>query len=221
MGLSFWRWKSTTSTHTEIRKVNFLIHPGFIGDMRFFKREEGDERLGAARTMFAKYKARAESLGPDEVLVAFSHHCKSELRALLRSEDAYSRLMTDDWKELRDILGKRLVVMSFDQDIFDDESEKPNNPKNTVCLVKRIMLARGLHIHDKAQVFAFGETFGTCVADAAMALNLAGQFRKNTHIIAALCDVGIFGGMDSSELHEFIKNEAWRWTGVRFDCTLD
>jgi hypothetical protein len=217
MGLLFWRHKDSTSTHAEIRKVNFLIHPGFAGDMRFFETEDANERMSATKKMFGKYKAKAETLGPDEALVAFSHHRKSEMGEMFGSGDEYNRLITDSWRDLRSILGKRLVVMSFDQDIFGRDLEKPHNVFNTMDLVKRIMRARGLPIHEEAKVFAFGESLGECVVNGAMALNIAGEFKGKVCIITALCDVDIFEGWSQSELSEFAEEVRAAWPRVRLD----
>lgn len=205
--------------HVKVKKLNFLIHPGRTRDapQDHGPTEESWKRFKAAQTMFDKYKAKAEFLGEDEVLVAFLHKSGVEFKELLRGKGATERMMADGLRGLKSILGARMAILSSDQNIFETESSAPHNVFHTIERVAKIMYARGYRIDESTKTFAFGERLDTDVLYGAMVLNIAGGFKKHTHILTWLCDVDVHGGMESSELPRFSREVKKNWPRIRLD----
>jgi hypothetical protein len=154
----------------KITKINFLVHPGFIIDERMMGRDidQKDEQLLDA------YVKKAQSLKDNELMVALTYSTRQEFQNDAKTGMLYFQKL----REMKKILGDRLIVLSASQDIFDSSE--------ALTMIKRIAKQRGYIFEKDVASEAFGETLQSCVVDAAQNLNEVGEFKKKTKINAGL-----------------------------------
>ncbi len=159
-----------------IKKIQFLIHPGFISDPNLedvtaSQRDAGFMR--PAEELMDKYIEEAKTLGEDELVFAFLDSSNGQIKSHIQNDELYICKIN----ELRDILGRRFIVLSgvdyhdfFDspQEIFDD--------------ARRIAKARGYEFDTDTITEAYGECMNVCVEAGAIAFNRAGGFKEPTKI---------------------------------------
>jgi len=168
---------------TKISKLSFLIHPGFqssehgrvISNAQVVHSAHDTNKYDA---QLDKYVAHARSLKSDEVMVAFTAQTKNDY---FMTGAPYMKAL----REIRDILGRRLIILSAGQQIMSD-----GQPQGFETL-KKIARARGFVFDKSITTEAFGEMLGGCVEDAANCLNTSGELRKKTKIIPELTNEDI------------------------------
>jgi len=169
----------------KISKIHFLVHPGFSSDYRT------DDALSSAKDvpeennkLLNRYIGQAENLKEkeDEIMVALTHASKSELKKDSKENFLYFKKL----EEIRDILGRRLIVLSDNFDIFEGEE--------TMLAVKKLAKARGYVFDENVLSEAYGEALGACVDEAAQNLNLTGNLKHKTKIRPELSDTNVSGG---------------------------
>jgi len=198
----------------EIRKLHFLIHPGYLGDPKLCHRRNAEFGLQQARVAFAKYKTKAKRMEENECLVAFSHIESSELKRVIRGNDgtektAYERLVADGLMALRERLGKRFVLLSNRHEVIELDCGK-EKVVETFAMMRRILGARGYRFGKNTETEAFGETLGCCVDEAADSLSRAGGFERKTTVNVSLCDLSLpddhFSGWIAVYLSGLVQN---------------
>jgi hypothetical protein len=159
-------------TPLRVDKLHFLIHPGFITDPAVM--EMGVSPEGPA--LLEKYVEQAQKLRENELMLVFPHTDFGELRSDLAEGKIYAKTL----KKIKEILGRRMVLVSADFDVF----ESPRVFQRSLSIIK----GRGYDFTPDAETFAYGETLGLCVPDGAENLNKSGGFNKKTSIIPELTD---------------------------------
>lgn len=108
---------SPEKEYRQINKIHFLIHPGFDADpntlLRKAKTELNmplkDEFISAQQSLL-KYKSVAESMNQDEIMIAFLHPEKSDIKTDIKDNQPYLEVI----KSLKAILGNRLITLGGD-----------------------------------------------------------------------------------------------------------
>ncbi|MEK7099490.1 MAG: hypothetical protein AAB916_03145 [Patescibacteria group bacterium] len=178
-----------------VSKIDLLIHPGFLTDPSVYEQgEKGREKTPEFAALLDKYIEHSKEFKNDEIMVAFTHTGKSELR----SDVGLSKLYVNKLKELREILKDRLVVLSDDLNIFDEAE--------AIAMLKRILHARGYDFDENVVTEAYGETIRACVETWAEGLNATAQLKNKTQINPRLTDLDSPGRLPSDMLEEHKSN---------------
>jgi hypothetical protein len=160
---------------TKVSRIDFLIHPGFIGSQRGHMLSPGEQEQ--YRRLLTHYIVEAHAMKDDELMVVFVDADYAQLRE-------GKVWFHDGLYELQDILGKRLIVLGESQQIFPEDTGRMNG----FDTVKRIARARGFTFNKRLNTRAYGEQLEACVDGAANFLNESGGLRNKTHVIKSLTD---------------------------------
>lgn len=173
----------------KISKIHFLINPGFISDVR--DEDKGYEGL------FGLYFDKAATIGRDELMFAFTHVSRSEMKEDVGANKAYVEAL----EKLKKILDDRLIVISSDDNILNTRGAHAALGK-----IKRIAAARGYYFDtDDVLSEAYGELLGACVDRGAKNLHIVGGLRKKTVVKSKLTDAVAFPDMPT--LYEIKRNK--------------
>ena len=196
----------------KISKIHFLIHPGFLSDEVESDRDAGttQEVIQAEESLPNKYVEQSRTLHDDEVMIAFTHSSKRKLRRDLRQEKIYAEKL----RELKEILGDRLIVLSEDFDLFIDRIDQRQDIFETI---EQIASARGFRFDENVLTEAYGETLGMCVEEGAQALNVRANFNEKTLIRPELSNLDIPGGTQTSDLEAHKKRMTKIHDAIKFD----
>lgn len=160
----------------EVTKLHFLVHPGYAVDnlSNAVKKE-----FVALLDMYERYAA---ALLDDELLIVFKEYktFHNDSDATLREEWRRYKKPTDEelqkremlleiaalpdkrWVDcieaLRKVLGRRLIVLGGEHDIFSEDSAR-----ETIRLIETVGRARGFSILPDAEKVCFGEYGDACV----------------------------------------------------------
>lgn len=160
----------------KIKKVHFLIHPGFVShffdNFAYLKKKISKEDLKDYVLLLDKYVNQAKALNDkeNELFVVFTHTDSSSLRLGIE----LGRLYTQKIREMKGILGKRMIVISNDHDVRSD--------KDIFGVVESIAKRRGFVIDKNVISEAYGEMLGLCVDQGANNLNRSGNLVEKTII---------------------------------------
>src|SRR4030042_4908653 len=103
--------KTEEREYKNIKKIYFLVHPGFLSDARSWKgysEKNRDESIKKYRNVPVSYTETAREMGDDEAMIAFAHREMGGLKEDFYSEEVYIKTL----KELKNILGNRFFVIS-------------------------------------------------------------------------------------------------------------
>lgn len=162
---------------TKIKKIHFLIHPGFQSDT-FLSQDEYSTKQN--NLLFNKYSEHIRKLPPDEIIVAFTHTNSPELANDFKRQKQY----TEELRGLKEVVGRRLIVLSDSWDPLNFSG----GSKESIAAIKEIAQSRGFVFDETVLSEAFGELAGMCVEIAANNLNEAGKFASPTVIKTELTD---------------------------------
>lgn len=176
-----------------ISKIHFLVHPGYLSDERT-RVTENDETV-KYHALFEKYISEAKNLKNNELMIALTHTSKNEYQQDLENNLFYLKKL----RELKDILGKRLIVLGSDFDFFSGEE--------VMQTVKDISKQRGYIFDENVLSDAYGETLGACVDGVAQNLNTTGNFLNKTKIRSELTDAHNVDKLQLDELKKQIQKE--------------
>ncbi|MEW6036376.1 MAG: hypothetical protein AB1529_07220 [Candidatus Micrarchaeota archaeon] len=164
-----------SSRPLRVRSIHILVHPGFSSDPAFYSEPD---LVRNSRRLFDRYHEKAGGMGHDELMVALTHSNRQFFR-----DDAKGGFGYADWlKELRDVLGKRLIVLC------DETAESPDAAR----MALRIARARGFSVSRWVRTVAYGEMLGECVERAAEAFNRSAMLHRKTEIDVGSTDYGLY-----------------------------
>ncbi len=173
-----------------IQKIHFLIHPGFLSREVPLMPENDPTRnpykarMAEYETLLDKYLEKAKKLNPNELMFAFAHTEQPQLIEDAKEGKRYISVL----RELKNILGRRLVVLSGNHDVvFDD---------NVFNTAKEIAEARGFYFDKDVFTEAYGEMLNICVERGTERLNTNGELNKKTLIRTDLTDTPVYGELD-------------------------
>ncbi|MBU0590821.1 hypothetical protein KKF81_04890 [Candidatus Micrarchaeota archaeon] len=162
------------SSSKDVIKVAFLVHPGFMQPNACLVRNYDP------KTIFRRYKEKAESLGSNDVLVVALQRSTKELSGMYLSGSSNTHPLPDlihFIKELRVMMGRRVVFISNDQRIMGTQTELGcdySAVERTSKIIKQILASRGYNMTPETIVEVFGELLELCVATTAAALHTVG-----------------------------------------------
>lgn len=146
----------------EVKRLHFLIHPGFLRDPASddldVRKSETDERYTQWNSLLNSYIGKARELPKDEVMIVMLHAGFDDLFRDFKQKKEYTQTLSS----LKSILGKRMIALSNDHYIEDQESYR---------YAQAIAENRGFHFLRDVYSEAYGESLGACVEDAAQAAN--------------------------------------------------
>lgn len=177
----------------KVDKLHFLIHPGFDSDPDVgtpnLDEQEWMKEKGELETKFdpliSSYLERAKNLSRNDIIAAFVHTTKGELKEDFRASKSYAAML----HTMRSALGRRLVVLTNDENIFFEMEEEASG--HAMRLIREICARRGYEFTEETSTVAYGEELDCCVVNGAIALNKAGGFKTNTLIETALTDFSV------------------------------
>ena len=161
-------------TKDNVKKLHFLIHPGFLSyevpkseDVPGVK-DPYKERMVEYIGLLDKYVTEAKKLPEDEIMFAFVHTDSKQFKEDMKTSQLYAEKM----RELRSVLGRRLIVLSGDNDVVFDDSVMER--------AKEIANKRGFYFDNKVLSEAYGEMLSVCVERGADRLNENAGFENKT-----------------------------------------
>lgn len=177
----------------KINKIYFLVHPGFLSDERTKITE--DDETSIYHELLDKYINEAKNLKDDEIMIALTHTLKNNYKSDIEFDMQY----ITNLQKLKNILGKRLIVLSSDFDFFNDNE--------AMLAIKNLARQRGYTFGENVLSEAYGETLGACVDRIAQNLNETGNFVNKTKIRPELTDAHLLNNADLDNLKTQIQNE--------------
>lgn len=177
----------------KISKIHFLIHPGFLND-QVPRMPHSDtapnpylKRLPEYTDLLNKYVAEAHQLKDNELMFAFAHTPSPQLSKDFKAGELYVQKL----RELKKILGPRLIVLSADYDVvFNAE---------VMNIVKKIAAERGFKFDEHVLTEAYGEMLEVCVERGAELLNQSGELVNKTRIRTDLTDAPLYHPLEETE----------------------
>ncbi|HAI74569.1 MAG TPA: hypothetical protein DCS28_00850 [Candidatus Moranbacteria bacterium] len=175
----------------KVVKIHFLIHPGYLSDVKFHGYITSNEELENYNLLMDKYIEQAKKIGENELMVIFSHTEKDDFK-----KDLFTKLYTKKIKEIKDILGNRSIVIFMDGYELDEKD---------IENIKKIASARGYKFNENVLTEAYGEMLTNCVVNWAVGLNKAGKFINKTTIRSKLTDLDTSDWTKSKDLPKIKK----------------
>ena len=161
----------------KISKVHFLIHPGYLHYMGYGYNSE------KYKALLPLYINQAKNLGDNELMFAFVHTSKPQLKRDIEAGALY----TETLKEIKNILGDRLIVTTGDTEIVHGVKKA----KDALSKILRIAEARGYTFDAKVLSEAYGEMLEACVQSGAENLNIAAGLKHKTKVRSELTDFSL------------------------------
>lgn len=152
-----------------LRKIYFLVHPGFLSDARNWKNYSEKNRNESSkkyRNIPDLYTETAKAMGDGEVMIAFAHRETGGLKEDFHSEEIYIKTL----KELKNILGDRFIVISNKIDVTSDPE--------IFGAVERLLNSRGFICSKNVCSEILGESLITCASKAGKNLRNSGKLRR-------------------------------------------
>jgi hypothetical protein len=181
-GINELEGKNSTSEKAEktlpVSRIHFLIHPGFTTDPKVLP--ENRDTLQRNEKLLEKYLESARSMKDREIMMAFIHSAPRRFLEDLKEGKAYAKTL----QTLKSILGKRLIVLSNQFDIFDT----PQAIEKAFEIARK----RNFSFNENVASVAYGETNGLCVPDAAENFNRAAKLTQKTKILLSLTNASLF-----------------------------
>lgn len=150
------------SPKVKVKKLHFLIHPGFLRDPAtdgFFEIKADDDEVYAKwDSLLKSYINKAISLPIDEIMITMLHAEFGDLLDDFRQGKQYTKTLSD----LKRILGKRMIALSGNNDIEKESS---------YLMAEYIANQWGYHFPRDVYSEAYGETLGVCVEAASQTAN--------------------------------------------------
>ncbi len=134
-----------------ISKIHFLIHPGFVNEAGRQSSPKKDD-IEAGLALLNRYVERAKTLPEDEIMVAFPYF-ESQLKDHIQEQHPYDVTL----RELRNILGKRLIVLTNDVHVT------PESASDAIEKIGKICESRNYFFDKNVLTDAYGEMLAACV----------------------------------------------------------
>lgn len=183
----------------KVNKIHFLIHPGYDSD-----RDIKDDVASDDELLLDKYLEQSKKLGSDELMLVFCHKTFKDLRQSVQTGDKLGKTL----REMKTVLGKRMVLVTNRFDVFDS----PDAFQKVLSIVK----GRGYDFDNNVDSVAYGETFGLCVPDGAENLNRNAGFTKKTIIIPELTDYPKYSPRAVARIRARIEKDKSETVSVEF-----
>ncbi len=160
-----------------VSKIHFLIHPGFLMAGVPKEGSEPGSTQDRYNSLLDEYVKKAEEVKDkiNELMFAFIWSSRKDFKEALQEQQLY----VEKLKEIKNLLGNRLIVFSGNRDVTDDG-------KQFVAYMERIAQARGYIFDSDVLSEAYGETLGSCVNEGAVNLNKALGLKSKTVILPEL-----------------------------------
>ncbi len=177
---------SQSTKRKKIKKIHFLVHPGFLS---YEVPKMADKnparnpyilRMDEYKMLLDKYIQEASRLGDDELMIAFAHTTLEQMAKDLKGGELY----VEKLRELKKILGRRLIVLSGNNDVVNDDG--------VFEVAKEIAKQRGFYFDDDTLSEAYGEMLSICVERGADRLNRNAQFKEKTLVRPELADIPVY-----------------------------
>jgi hypothetical protein len=162
----------------EVKKLHFLIHPGYKSDPAEDYREdlsESDERYTQWNPLLNSYVDKARELPTDEIMIVMLH---ANFKNLL-NDFKHGKEYTGTLRSLKKVLGRRMIALSDDYPIEEEES---------FYTAKDIANTRGFYIPRNVYSEAYGEQLEHCVPEGAQMANKSFRLHHKTIIKPDLTD---------------------------------
>ena len=151
---------------TEISNVHFLVHPGYMVKNKtpYYSSKNMVE-------LIQNYTLKAKTLKSDELMVLFApvENDKKFIQGIRKGQDIY----VDIIKKIKEILGKRLIVLGNNGEAFAENKEE------VWARIKNIAEKRGFPFKKNLTAEAYGEYINACVAAVAMNMHSAAKMPKS------------------------------------------
>lgn len=175
--------------YRRIHKIDFLIHPGFLQSNATPEAEP--EASASVAALYEAYLEQAKMLPENEVLCVFPAEPYARMRT-----DATKQHPDDEYnyvsliRDLKTILGDRVVVLSDDYKIAANDAEwlPQHMAYKALGRIRRLLRARGMDFDEHTVANAYGEFLLSCVTIAARHIHETGYFASPVAIRALLTE---------------------------------
>lgn len=154
----------------KVSKLHFLIHPGFLTDPQDFDEEPIYEDWWQVLDIYLEH---SKTIPKNELVLVFLHSSQDRFVKDAKEHKPY----VEKIRQMRKVLGRRMIVFSGDWDIFEKEDIQALSG-----VIENIANGRGYRLSKDVSSEAYGETLGVCVEEGANNLNRALGLIKKTVI---------------------------------------
>lgn len=194
-----------TQQPVNIHKIHFLIHPGFLSYE--VPKMDGDVgsvnpyalRMDEYNGLLDKYLTEAKTLKDDELMMAFAHTTRKQMVKDAKNEELYMVTL----RELKNILGKRLIVLSGNFDVVNEDG--------VFDVAKKIAHERGYYFDNTVITEAYGEMLSICVERGADRMNRNAELQNKTLIRPSLTDTPVYTPLEKLQEEMIEKHENIRY----------
>lgn len=184
-------------TNRQISNIHFLVHPGYIVN------NELEHHYENMDTLLESYITKASTLKPEELMVIFAPTAGRNFLRDMRQKDAVEqdRLIayTKVISQIKQLLGERLIVLSF-----DGETEAQNKER-IWDRIKNVAQKRGFAFSDQLTGEAYGEYVESCVQDVATNMHQASGMSQSVEIKAGITDFKLDGEQSHTQRESLEK----------------
>jgi len=166
------------SQFTEVKKLHFLIHPGYMSDpaQDFIEdMDQSDERYMQWTPLLNSYVDKARELPEDDIMLVMLHASFKSLLDDFKQDKEYTKTL----KNLKKVLGRRMIALSDDFPIENEDS---------FYFAEEIANTRGFNIPRSVYSEAYGEQLEHCVPEGAQMANKSLRLVKKTVLKPELTD---------------------------------
>ena len=171
----------------EITTIHLLVHPGYIHKKIYVegKYPEYHIPLPTLEHLAECYVKKAATLPADAIMILFAPTKDQNFAKEMRSQEI---LYTKIIREIKQVLGNRLITLVDDTANFDKSGVWSENKEKLWKRIQNIVQARGFYFSKDVTASAYGEAMNCCVNDIASNLHEAGNFTQPITIDAGITD---------------------------------
>ncbi|OGD97478.1 hypothetical protein A3H87_04840 [Candidatus Curtissbacteria bacterium RIFCSPLOWO2_02_FULL_42_37] len=172
-----------------VNRINFLIHPGFIGEEAeslFSDQVRIEDIREESAELLLRYRHIIDRVADshNELLLLIPYDLKKDFRKAIKEKRHWLELA----RYAKQRLGARFMVIPDDLRISFEWTNEDIKTQELKEYIKSKLTKRGLLVSEDAESFCYGETSGVCVTDAAINLNGIFDLKKPTRIILGLTE---------------------------------
>lgn len=176
----FFSKKENNETNPEIKKIHFLIHPGYILESKLAR----NNYLGL-ETLLEDYFKKAKSLKKDELMVIFAPRIGTDfIRDFTKKSEnneipkKYVETIRDIVKSLEDndqkgVMGNRAIVLADTDQFINKGARFTQNREEIWDKILSITHKRGFTFSKEVEAEAYGEYKSLCVTEIARNMRFA------------------------------------------------
>jgi hypothetical protein len=164
--------ENTLEAKKEISKLHFLVHPGYMA-----KVHRGGNDNKDYKELLKKYVEKAKKIAQGELMVIFAPAANQYFVEQVRKD---SELYVACIKQIKSILGNRVIVLSSQSEIWEENKDKIWKKIKNTAETRGFVFGKGLTFD------AYGEYMDYCVEAVSENMHAAAKLGRanpvNVHV---------------------------------------